>query len=57
MKKLLQTSILLVTLFFGGCTNAQTDDKTNTNKDQKDMKNMTDKEWKEILTEIGRAHV
>lgn len=51
MKKILQTSILLVTLFFGGCTNAQTDDKTSTNKDQKDMKNMTDKEWKEILTE------
>lgn len=51
MNKIIQTTILLVAFFLGGCGNAQTEDKNVTPKDETAMNNMSEKEWKEKLTE------
>lgn len=47
----MQTSIILVTMFFGGCGNAQTGNQNPSNGDQKLVQELTEKEWKERLTE------
>ncbi len=51
MKKIVQINILLLIFLFNSCGNAQNENQNDNKNNTNNMKNLTEKEWKERLTE------
>ncbi len=51
MKKIVQINVLLLIFLFNSCGNAQNENQNDNKNNSNNMKNLTEKEWKERLTE------